>query len=104
MELRGGLGRLKKLQKVIEHLATLHLEMVPGVTFALEPFLAEETAETFPPVQSAPKPIYVFDPTGAHTDTWHDRGLNKYGPYTARVLLLPAHVYVLSVRRLARDR
>src|SRR6266700_2331139 len=61
-----------------------HLEMVPGVSFTLQPFLSEESGELFPAVQSAPKPTYVFDPAGNYTDTWHDRGLNEYGPYTAQ--------------------
>jgi hypothetical protein len=84
MELHSGSGRLKKLQEVTEYLTQLHLEMLPGVTFTIHPFLAEENGKTFPSIQSAPKPIYVFDPTGAYTDPWHDGGLNKYGPYTAQ--------------------
>lgn len=82
--LRGGPGRLDKLQAAIEHLTNRQLEMAPGVTFTLQPFLTEENGELFPSVQSAPKPTYVFDPAGNYTDTWHDGGLNKYGPYTAQ--------------------
>lgn len=83
-DIRSGPGRLKNLQVLIEHLAKLRLEIIPGVTFTLQSLLAQESAESFPTVQTAPKPIYVFDPTGAYTDAWHDGGLNKYGPYTAQ--------------------
>jgi hypothetical protein len=83
-KLRGGPGRFDKLLAAIEHLAHRHLEMVPGVSFTLQPFLSEESGELFPAVQSAPTPTYVFDPAGNYTDTWHDRGLNEYGPYTAQ--------------------
>jgi hypothetical protein len=27
------------------------------------------------------KPVYIFDLYGSQRDTWHDRGLKKYGPY-----------------------
>jgi len=83
-EVRSGPGRLKRLQAVIEHLVKLRLEMAPGVSFTFHPFIAQESGGTFPPVQYAPKTIYVFDPTGYYTDTWHDRGLNNYGPYTSQ--------------------
>jgi hypothetical protein len=83
-KLRGGPGRFDKLQAAIEHLTHRQLEMALGVAFALQPFLSEESGELFPAIQSAPKPTYVFDPAGNYTDTWHDRGLNEYGPYTAQ--------------------
>jgi Piwi domain len=83
-EFRKGPTRLDMLQKVIEYFITHPLEILPGSTFILEPFLTEVSSRTFPAVHTAPKPTYVFDPTGNKTDTWHDRGLNKYGPYTAQ--------------------
>jgi hypothetical protein len=36
-------------------------------------------------LENAPRPIYIFDQTGSKSDTWNDRGLNQYGPYTAKV-------------------
>ena len=82
---RNGPNRLEKLRRIIKHLAGLHLEMVPGVSVDLQPFFAEKGTATFPPIHEAPKTVYVFDPTGARTDTWHDRGLDNHGPYTSQI-------------------
>lgn len=57
--------------------------MIPGVPFAINSFLSEQSEAKFPSIQYAPKTVYIFDPTGTHTDTWHERGLDNYGPYTA---------------------
>lgn len=81
-ESRNGPGRLDKLEKCRQNISGLNLELIPGVPFTLDPFLAEGE-KTFPRMADAPKTIYVLDPTGNHTDTWHDRGLSSYGPYTA---------------------
>jgi Piwi domain len=83
-ELRSGPGRLNKLRKVISYLAKLHLEMVPGVAFRLLPFLMEGKTQAFPRVHEAPKPVYIFDPTGTRTSRWHDQGLDDHGPYDAQ--------------------
>ena len=58
--------------------------MVPGVPFTFGPLLDSAKA-SFPRLESAPRPVYVFDQTGSKTDTWHDRGLTEHGPYTAQV-------------------
>src|SRR5207247_6763118 len=47
--------------------------------------LLEDSSRFFPSLEPVPKPTYVFDQTGAKTDTWHDRGLDQNGPYTAKV-------------------
>jgi hypothetical protein len=39
----------------------------------------------FPALQTAPRPVYVFDETGSKTKRLHDDGLNEYGPHTAPV-------------------
>lgn len=81
---RSGPSRLDKIRKVVSHLAKQKLEMVPGVTFGFHEFLTENGGAQFPVVLDAPKTVYVFDPTGARTDTWHDRGLDDHGPYTSQ--------------------
>ena len=35
-----------------------------------------------PPLDTAQKPVYVFEPTGAKTHTWSDGGLQNFGPYS----------------------
>src|SRR6266511_1828067 len=81
---RNGANKLAKLRNVAQRLTERRLELVPGVTFRLEPFLSQRQNPQFPEVKEAPRTIYVFDPTGARTDTWHDRGLNLHGPYTSQ--------------------
>jgi len=78
-----GPTRLEKLSQVVQYLANVPLEIIPGVTVHLLPYLSS-AENNLPSLDTAPKPVYVFDPTGAHTDTWHDRGLGRYGPYTAQ--------------------
>lgn len=82
--LRKGPRRLEKLRTVIEHFAKLNLEMLPGVPFKIQPFLAEKTSKIFPVTYTAPKPTYVFDPTGICVNTWNEKGLDMYGPYTSQ--------------------
>lgn len=82
-DFRNGPTRLKRLQNVAQYFSNQSLEMAPGVKFSFQPFLMEAEVQKFPSVQMAPRTIYVFDAAGEKTDTWHDRGLNEYGPYTA---------------------
>ncbi len=81
-KLHTGPTRLQKLREVVQHFAKTQLEMVPGVPITIHPFLSS-THHEFPPVQYAPKPVYVFDPTNVRIGTWHDGGLNTHGPYSA---------------------
>jgi hypothetical protein len=82
-DFRSGEHRLKHLQSVAKYLSSRSLEMLPGLPFSLQPFLSESGGQKFPIIQTAPRPTYVFDVAGEKTDTWHDRGLNEYGPYNA---------------------
>jgi hypothetical protein len=77
---RNGKNRLDHLQKVAAYIQKWDLEIVPDVTFKLNPFIAQPKA--FPSVQIADKPTYVFDPAGRKTNFWHDGGLRTYGPYS----------------------
>ncbi len=80
-DFRNGQTRLQSLRKVITYLGNLKLEMLPGVKFSFQPFFAEGVTKSFPAIQIADKPIYIFDPAGRRTDTWHDRGLEVHGPF-----------------------
>lgn len=79
---RNGKTRLENLQKVISYMRTQELEIVPGVSFNFNPFIAQPNA--FPTLQIADKPTYIFDPAGRKTDIWHDRGLKNHGPYSGQ--------------------
>ena len=79
---RNGKFRFEHLEKVIAYLRKQSLEIVPGINFSIQPFFCENTSKAFPTVQVASKPTYVFSSDGRHTDTWHDRGLRTYGPYS----------------------
>lgn len=83
--LRSGPGRLDRLSKVITFLSTVSLQLAPDVRASVRPFLQERLDRSFPTILTAPKPVYVFSATGASTDTWNDRGLRKFGPYSADV-------------------
>jgi hypothetical protein len=82
--LRQGKARLEKIRTIVEFLRGKQHEMAPGVSFAFGPLLASSD-RAFPRIEDAPKPVYVFDQTGSKTNTWHDKGLTEYGPYSAQV-------------------
>jgi len=82
--LRHGPTRLDRITKTVDFLGRKEHAMVPGVPFMFGPLLDSAKA-SFPRLESAPRPVYVFDQTGSKTDTWHDRGLTEHGPYTAQV-------------------
>lgn len=81
---RYGPTKLDKITKIVEFFSVSRHEMVPGVSFAFRPLLASGTAN-LPQPEPAPKPVYIFDPSGAKTNTWNDGGLNQHGPYTSQV-------------------
>jgi len=82
--LRQGKARLEKIGTIVEFFRKMQYEMVPGTSFAFGPLLASSD-RAFPHIEDAPKPVYVFDQTGSKTNTWHDKGLTEYGPYSAQV-------------------
>jgi hypothetical protein len=84
-KLQSGPDKLDRLKKRMETLVNRKapFEMLPGVTFTFQPFLAERTSKVFPIVKNAERPIYVFDPTGVRTKEMSDLGLTEFGPYSA---------------------
>jgi hypothetical protein len=76
---RTGPPKLEELRRVVVYLQKQQLAVAPGITVEIDQLLDEKR---LPPLDIAPKPIYVLDPTGGRTDTWADRGLQKYGPYS----------------------
>jgi hypothetical protein len=82
--LRQGPAQLARITLLLAHLSAREYEMAPGATFSFNSFIDHSAAE-FPPLIPAPRPIYVFDETGAKTHKWHDQGLNEHGPYTSHL-------------------
>jgi hypothetical protein len=76
-DFNSGPKKWQRVQQMNNFLQTLSLELLPGIQFKFQPFVSK-----LPPVEPCPKAIYVFDPSGAQTKTWHDGGLREFGPYT----------------------
>lgn len=76
-EFNSGPKKWQRVQQVNTFLQTLSLELLPEIQFKFQPLISK-----LPPVETSPKPIYVFDPSGVQTNTWHDGGLQEFGPYT----------------------
>lgn len=76
---RTGPAKLQDLRRVIEYLRRQTFEVSPGLTLTVGRMI---DGKALPKLSEAPKPLYVFDPTGAKTDTWADRGLQQHGPYS----------------------
>ena len=84
-DLRQGPARLQRISTIVDFLASKQHWACPTVPFKFSPLLDDSSRQLFPSLETTPKPTYVFDQTGSKTDTWHDRGLDQYGPYTAKV-------------------
>jgi hypothetical protein len=78
-ERRVGPTKLQDLRRVGAYLQKQTFEVSPGVTLTIGGLL---DGNAVPRLEDAPRPVYVFDPTGAKTDTWSDGGIRKYGPYS----------------------
>jgi hypothetical protein len=76
---RIGPAKLQDLRRVIDYLRRQTFEVSPGLTLPVGRMI---DGKGVPKLGDAPKPLYVFDPTGAKTDGWADRGLQQHGPYS----------------------
>lgn len=79
-----GPARLERLRKAVGHLGSLTFDLMPGVPFKIHPFLEQGKDKSFPAAQKAPRPVFVFDPTGTNTDEIKPRGLDTFGPYSSK--------------------
>ena len=78
----GGEGKLDRLNKLEQRLNGMNpLAVCAGLSVTFGKMLDEDDSADFPRVEQSWGPTYVFDPSGSRTDTWHDRGLDKHGPY-----------------------
>jgi len=76
---RVGPAKVQDLRRIVGYLQKQVFEVSPGITVAIGTLLR---GNTLPRLETAPKAVYVFSPTGAKTDTWADRGLKECGPYS----------------------
>lgn len=76
---RVGPAKLQDLRRVIDYLRRQTFEVSPGLTLSVGRLI---DGKGVPKLSDTPKPLYVFDPTGAKTDSWADRGLQQHGPYS----------------------
>ena len=83
-DLRSGPQKLKRLGAFIEHFTTNPLQVAPGLAVTFSRLMTSDD-KTFPALDTAPKPVYVFDQSATKTSSWHDGGLDRHGPYTAKV-------------------
>jgi hypothetical protein len=80
---RSGPARLDRLRTICGYFCNRRVEIVPGVTCHATEFLSQSQRATFPRIDKAPPVVYVFDSSASKTDTWHDRGMDNFGPYSA---------------------
>lgn len=80
-ELSGGPARLERLRTICRYFCNHKIEMTPSASWQATGFLSQAGGATFPPIQKAPPVVYVLD--SLRTDTWHDRGMDSFGPYSA---------------------
>jgi hypothetical protein len=76
---RVGPAKLQDLRKVVGYLQKQDLVISHGITLIVGTLLE---GKALPKLESVPKPVYVFDPTGTRTNTWADGGLRNSGPYS----------------------
>ena len=75
-----GEAKLKKIREVLSFFSKQNLELAPRVEFRVGEQEVESLDRLFPQINHEKSPIYVFGPS-QKTDTWHNRGLEKFGPY-----------------------
>lgn len=84
-DLRSGPTRLKRITTIVDFFASKRHLLAPGIEFRFSPLIDSNTRKFLPSLETVPKPTYVYDQTGTKTDSWNDGGLNKNGPYSAKV-------------------
>ena len=82
-KLHCGPGRLKVIEATLAFLRAQMLEAVPGAMFEIGTLL-ESNHPCFPTSEKIQRPSLVFDPAGARTDHWSERGIKENGPYDQR--------------------
>ena len=79
-ERSGAKGRLTSIIELSDWLKQLEFSNYHGFSFTLGEFI-EDYDHLWQSID-IPAPTFVFNIHNTQTDTWHDRGLKKYGPYS----------------------
>lgn len=97
-DLRYGPNRLARIKSIVDHFAKQPLNIAPGIDVSFSHLLSSSEA-TFPSTDAAPKPVFVFDQAASKTSTWSDGGIDRHGPYTAKVFTpTRPHLCVVCLR------
>ena len=78
---RVGPAKLSDIERLCSYLSSQEFQVGPKIKLGVEAML---DGRALPKITTAPKPIYVLDPTGAKTHTWADGGIKQYGPYSRK--------------------
>jgi hypothetical protein len=77
-----GPSRLKRVRAVFDHLRKHRITLASGLNLRLGPEVRNSGKDSLGfAAEVAPRPLFVFDPTGQRTDTWRERGIDKHGPF-----------------------
>ncbi|HLG82385.1 MAG TPA: Piwi domain-containing protein [Bradyrhizobium sp.] len=83
-QLHAGPGRKRQIEEALGFLrGKAKLEAAPGVQICIGALISSSDRD-FPPTETIPKPVLVFDPSSARKDDWTERGLKASGPYDQR--------------------
>lgn len=77
-----GPAKLKRISSVTDYFRHQKFELLDNCRCSMGE-LWTQGKPGFPNVLRTHPPVYVFDPSGRKTGTWHDGGLDQHGPYHA---------------------
>ncbi|PWC92654.1 hypothetical protein [Azospirillum sp. TSO5] len=83
-EQRRGDNRAALMKASLGWIRRQNIELAPGVLLQLGPVAERSRGDWFPRIENLSKPTLVFNPSGVHTDTWSQRGIDTHGPYDQR--------------------
>ncbi len=78
-ELASGPDRLRRIQRMFEHLRAQTAVLAPGLHAQFGSLMASKRPR-FPPFEVIEKPELIFDVGGRKTQRWNQGGLDKFGP------------------------
>lgn len=85
-ELTGAEGVVKQIDALHSALtAESPIVCTPELSFVAQPRRPVKYGIGAGRFQHLQRPIFVFQPGGAKTSTWHDDGLNEYGPFDSEM-------------------
>lgn len=84
-ELGSGPGRRRWVGTVRNYLVKQSLTIAQGIGVTVDRQFDDTSGATSRiRTKRLPRPVFEFDPAGSKSDTWAERGLKKYGPFSAR--------------------